>query len=96
MGTEPVVTDVLIGLTDEYLGEIIDEILEQYYSDQELAIDYEELLEYITNELVGKNGITENYERYYRLLKKLVKHRSIAKTLVSYLIYKYLNGREQI
>lgn len=90
LGTEPVMFDVLMNLTDEFLGDIIDEVLEKYYSDTRLMIDYEELLEYITMEIVEKNENADDYETFHKLVKKLARQRSLARVFVSYLISKYL------
>ncbi len=95
MGAKPLITNTLIELTEEFLGEIIDEVLEKYYTDTELGFDYDELIEYITRELAFKNNAAGDYDKYYRMMKKLARHRPIAETLIGYLIYRFMEENKE-
>ena len=82
-------------ITDAYLGEIIEEVVERYYDDIDLSSEYGELLEYISMELV--NGLfndTPLPERYERTLRRLSsrKYRSLVFNIVSFLVSKYLEN----
>ncbi len=86
---EPVLS-VYIDLTDQYLGELIEEVIERYYPDIIEIVDFEDLLEYITLKIMNGNKRLNNYEEYQKLLRRLLRNKQIAKTLISYLISKYL------
>jgi len=84
-------------ITDAYLGEIIEEVVEKYYDEIDLSTEYGELLEYISMELVkGIFGDTPLPERYERTLRRLSsrKYRSLIFNIISYLVSRYLESRE--
>ncbi len=83
-------------ITDAYLGEIIEEIVEKYYDDIDLSSEYGELLEYISKELIkGLFNDVPTPERYERTLRRLSsrKYRSLIFNIVSFLVSKYLENR---
>ena len=82
-------------ITDAYLGEFIEEVVERYYDDIDLSSEYGELLEYISMELIkGLFNDTPLPERYERTLRRLSsrKYRSLVFNIVSFLVSKYLEN----
>lgn len=80
-------------ITDAYLGEIIEEVVEKYYEDIDLSSEYGELLEYISVQLIkGLFNYTPLPEKYERTLRRLLgkKYRSLIFNIVSFLVSKYL------
>jgi len=82
-----------IKLVDEYLGSLIEELIDRYYSDQiDKEFAYDDVLFYITVKLLeDKNSRSKRV--FARKLRKLARDKSIGKLLLSYLISKYIEER---
>ena len=90
--------EYLTDVAEEYLGDMIEELVEKYYSDQiDLSEEYPDLLSFITLKLINKslNG-SEDVGRFRRVLAKLSRRKDIAKIVVSYLISEYIRSRDEI
>ncbi len=90
-------TDYFVDLVEEYLGDMIESIVYKYYSDKiDLEIEYESLLSFIVDQLVGDNrDYYEDIDRFRDFLKKLGRRKSISKLVISYLISRYIEGSEE-
>lgn len=80
------------------VGDIIEELIEKYYSDRvERYMDYEELLymigKEISNNVFKGRAIPEEIEAY---LYKLREKKGYAKLILSYLIGKTLESMEEV
>ncbi len=82
---------VYVDLTDQYLGELIEEVIEKYYPELMEIVDFDEILEYITVKIINGDKRYDDYDAYKKLLRKLSRNKQIAKTLISYLISKYID-----
>jgi AcrR family transcriptional regulator len=82
--------DLLVSMTEEYLGEIIEDVLDTYYADYSDEIDYDRLLEYIASKIIEGYSRARNYEEYDKLMRYLSQRKSLAATLVSYLVSRFI------
>ncbi len=86
--------EYLVDLAEQYLGDIIEEVIEKYYSDKiDLSERYVDVLEFITEKIIDDslNG-DENPERFKKIVRKLAARPYIAKMLISYLISEYIEN----
>ena len=90
-------TDYLADLVEEHLGNIIEEIIDKYYGDRiDKELEYEEILRFITTELMGTDEEDYDETEFTKILRKLAHKRSIGKLVVSYLISKYIENRDRV
>ncbi|AFL67017.1 hypothetical protein Desfe_1146 [Desulfurococcus amylolyticus DSM 16532] len=91
-------SDEMAEIIERVVGDIIDELIEKYYSDKvDQYVEYEELLVRIANEISrivfkGKATPAEIESYLYKLREK----RGYAKLILSYLIGKTLELREEV
>jgi len=82
-----------VKLVDEYLGSLIEELIDRYYSDQiDKEFAYDDILLYITVKLLGRED-PRSSKAFAKKLRKLARDKSIGKLLLSYLISKYIEER---
>jgi len=84
------ISDYYVDLVEEYLGDLIEEIVYKYYSDKiDLELEYELLLSYIVQNLTDdeKYGDVDNFRE---LLRKLGRRKGVAKLVISYLVSQYI------
>ncbi|ADV65331.1 hypothetical protein [Desulfurococcus mucosus] len=85
-------------IVEEVVGDIIDELVEKYYSDKvDEYVEYEELLAKIADEITrvvfkGKATVDDIEAYLYRLREK----KGYAKLILSYLIGRALELREEV
>jgi hypothetical protein len=89
-------SDYLAELVDEHLGTLIEEVIDRYYADKiDKEFEYEEILQYIANQLIGEEFDNNDLEeKLMSILRKLVRRKSIGKLVISYLISKYIEERD--
>lgn len=93
---ESMILEYLTDIAEEYLGDMIEELVERYYSDKiDLAEEYPELLGFITLKLVNKslNG-DEDPDKFRKVIGRLSRRKSLAKAVISYLISEYISERD--
>jgi len=89
-------TDYFADLVEEHLGNIIEEIIEKYYEDQiDKEFEYEEILKFITAELMGTNNVDYDEAEFTKTLRKLARKKSVGRLVISYLIAKYIEERDK-
>jgi len=84
------ISDYYVDLVEEYLGDLIEEVVYKYYSDKiDLELEYELLLSYIVQNLTDdeKYGDVNNFRE---LLRKLGRRKGVAKLVISYLVSQYI------
>jgi len=94
---ESMILEYLTDMAEEYLGDIIEELVEKYYSDKiDLAEEYPDLLEFITLRLVNEslNG-DEDPDKFRKVIGRLSRRKSLAKAVISYLISEYITERDE-
>ncbi len=85
--------DYFTDLTEEYLGDLIEEVVVNYYDDRiDIASEYEDLLEYVINRII-KDSLHGEYdpERFEKVVKKMARMRSVGKLIISYLVSEYIS-----
>lgn len=88
--------EYLLDLVEQHLGDLIDEVIDEYYADKiDIEAEYEDLLRYITEKLAGKNRDFENIDKFEKLLYKLIRRKSIGKLIISYLVAKYIESASE-
>jgi len=93
LSREALLYDYLMDLVEEHLGDLIEEVVEKYYSDYiDLEMEYENVLRYITQTLAGEHGEYEDPDRFRDMLKKMVKRKNVGKLIISYLVSKYIES----
>lgn len=78
---------------DEYLGELIEEIVIRYYEDKiDVDEEYLDILEFIADRLMNsESGSSTGFEKK---VSRLSRNPSLARVIVSYLVSKYVEERE--
>ncbi|ABN70356.1 hypothetical protein Smar_1264 [Staphylothermus marinus F1] len=92
MDYESPLIEYFVDLTEQYLGDLIEEVVEQYYEDKiDIATEYEAILEYIIEKFV-KESLRGEYdpEKFEKLLRRLSRNKGIGKLVVSYLVSRYI------
>ena len=93
------VVQKLMDITDNYVGELIEEVVERYYSvEVELSEEYGRLLKFISRELArGLFDHKPSPEEYEELLAKYKhpKYGSMLINVISYLISVYIRRRKR-
>ncbi|MCX8198809.1 MAG: hypothetical protein N3E36_02120 [Sulfolobales archaeon] len=90
----------LMDITDDYVGELIEEVVERYYSVEiELSEEYGRLLKFISRELAkGLFDHKPSPEEYEELLAKYKhpKYESMLMNVISYLVSVYIRKQERV
>jgi len=86
--------EYLVDLAEQYLGDIIEEVVEKYYSDKiDLSERYVDILEYITEKIIDDSlKGDENPEKFKKIVRKLSARPYVAKMLISYLVSEYIEN----
>ncbi len=93
---ESALLEYFADLTEQYLGDLIEEVIEEYYSDKvDISAEYEDILEYIIDTLIDEN-LNGDYDpaRFEKLLRTFLRHKNLARIVLSYLISKYIEENE--
>lgn len=93
MDYESPLMEYFVDLTEQYLGDLIEEVVEQYYEDKiDIATEYEVILEYIIEKFIKESLHGDsNPEKFEKLLRRLSRNKGISKLVLSYLISRYLD-----
>lgn len=90
MTYRPLVLNKLVKLVDHHLGSLIEEIAEKYYGkDIDLELEYDDVLKFITEKLLG-DSFEYSEEEFRETLREIIGESSISKLLISYLLSKYI------
>jgi hypothetical protein len=90
--------DYFTDLTEEYLGDLIEEVVTEYYDDKiDIASEYEDLLEYVINRIV-KDSLHGEYdpEKFEKIVKKMARMKGIGRLIISYLVSEYISEYNDI
>ncbi len=84
-------------ILDEYLGDLIEDIIERYGYDVDLEGEYEDLLIYIYKRLKRAwfNNRKASYIEWQKNLHEALKHYPHLEVLLSYLISRYTTKRSK-
>jgi len=83
----------LLEAIEEKLGDVIEEVIDKYYSDKiDVELEFEDILSFIASEL-GSEEELEYSDGVIKEIKKLSRTRYVAELVVSYLLSKYIEQR---
>ncbi|MEM0355834.1 MAG: hypothetical protein QW716_04100 [Desulfurococcaceae archaeon] len=84
--------DMYIDLVNNYLGELIEEVVTQYYEDKiDVDEEYIDILEFVTEKLMKNSSGSLN--DFKKIIVKLSSKPSLARVIISYLVSKYFEER---
>lgn len=96
MSFDTLFTDFLTDLVEESLGELIEEIIEKYYEDKiDKEYEYERIIQYVTEKIAEDSDPLRNSAKIVSTIRLLSRKKSIGRLVISYLIAKYIEERDQ-